>query len=479
MDHDLLTTLRKRHPAWRLLSTNNAPFIIGFFYHAFMEPNVRALAQATIEEQLEDYMHHLRQTHGDDCYPREAAAYLDEWASGEQAFLRKYYPQRKDEPQYDLTAASEQVIEWLKSLEQREFVGTESRLLTIIELLRGIVRVAETDPLQRIVELEQRKQAIDTEIQELQAGHFTPGNPRQIKERFFQAEDTARRLLTDFRQIEENFRRLDRDVRERIAIADITKGSLLDEIFDQRDVISDSDQGKSFAAFWALLMSPTQQQELAELIKNVVSLDVVADINRDTLLGRIQDHLLEAGEKVQRTSASLIEQLRRFLDDRVWLENKRIMDLIQQIEKHALAVHQAPPGERPFMRLDDLRVNLYLALGRSLFRPTHTVLLTVEDLLDGEAAFDSDTLYTTHYVDENTLRRQIRQALHGRSQITLGELCEQYPVQKGLAEILCYLRIVSNDPRATIGDDHQETIRWYDPHDWEHVVDIPKVIFTR
>ncbi len=364
------------------------------------------------------------------------------------------------------------------SLEKRDFVGTESRLLTVIELLRDMVRVAETDPKQRLAELESRRQDIDIQIQELQAGRFTPGDPRQIKERFFQAEDTARRLLTDFRQIEDNFRQLDRNVREKIATADSTKGLLLDEVFGQRDAISDSDQGKSFAAFWTLLMSPRLQGELTRLLKGVFSLDVIADGEQETLLARIHDHLLEAGEKVQRTSASLIDQLRRFLDDQVWLDNKRIMDLVRQIETHAVAVHQAPPADRVFMQVDDVRVTFNLPLARTLFRPDRAFQLGQVTLQDGKATFDSDALFTIHHVDESMLRSQIEQALRDRSQITLVELCERYPVQKGLAEVLCYLRMAGNDPRATIGQDHQGNVLWNDDRGWQYSVEVPKVIFT-
>jgi hypothetical protein len=39
---------------------------------------------------------------------------------------------------------------------------------------------------------------------------------------------------------------------------------------------------------------------------------------------------LEAGEHTQRTVAKLSGQLRRYLDDQAFLENKRIMQVIQQ-----------------------------------------------------------------------------------------------------------------------------------------------------
>ena len=59
----------------------------------------------------------------------------------------------------------------------------------------------------------------------------------------------AKALLSDFRQVEQNFRDLDRGVREQIATFDGEKGALLDTIFGEHDVIVESDEGKSFRAF--------------------------------------------------------------------------------------------------------------------------------------------------------------------------------------------------------------------------------------
>ncbi len=72
----------------------------------------------------------------------------------------------------------------------------------------------------------------------------------------------ARELLTDFREVEYNFRQLDRRVRERIALWEGSKGALLEEIMGERDLIADSDQGRSFRAFWDFLLSSRRQEEL-------------------------------------------------------------------------------------------------------------------------------------------------------------------------------------------------------------------------
>ena len=157
MNYDTLRRLRDTHPAWRLLTLDSAPLIAGFLHHAFIRPNKRAIRQSELIPALDDYLYDLRLSYGEALYPRPAKEYLDTWAHPENAFLRKYYPPQEDEPEFDLSAAAEKALEWLASLQEKQFVGTESRLLTIFELLRELVHDTESDAAARIEELTRRK----------------------------------------------------------------------------------------------------------------------------------------------------------------------------------------------------------------------------------------------------------------------------------------------------------------------------------
>jgi len=478
MDHDYLLKLRQ-HSTWRLLCADNAPLIISFFHRVFILPNHRSLKQRELTEKLEDTLYHLRQIHKNK-YPKSAKAYLTDWASGDNAFLRKYYAENSDEPEFDLTPASEKAIEWLHSLEQKQFIGTESRLLTVFELLATILQTTQTDPEQRIAELESQKAEIDAEIARLQQGEVISYDPRQVKERFYQLEETARSLLTDFRQVEENFRQLDRSTREKIAISNKQKGDLLDDIFGEHDDIGDSDQGKSFQAFWGLLMSPAKQEEFNDLIQKVLALEEVKSCEPDELLPKMKYHLLEAGEKVQRTSSSLVEQLRRYLDDQVWLENKRIMAIIHEVEKSAISIKQTPPKDKDFAYLDDTKAAIDLTISRTLFRPPSRPVIADEKLSSGTAEFNSNLLYSQHYIDIEMLERRISKALQNQQQVTLLALCQEHPLEKGLSELIAYLNLAGQDNANALIDTTKEIeIFWQNTEGVDKSVKMPSVIFTR
>jgi len=140
LDYQTLETLRQNHPAWRLLASPHAPLIIAFFQQVFLDKNSRIAAQADLVEALEDELFQIRETSGGDKFPKSALEYLNDWAATEKGWLRKFYAQGSDEPQFDLTPATEKAINWLEGLTQRSFVGTESRLLTLFELLRQFER---------------------------------------------------------------------------------------------------------------------------------------------------------------------------------------------------------------------------------------------------------------------------------------------------------------------------------------------------
>jgi hypothetical protein len=125
-------------------------------------------------------------------------------------------------------------------------------------------------------DLRKKRDALDAEIARVLAGDVPLLDDTAVKDRFQQFQQLARELLADFREVEHNFRLLDRKVREKIALWEGAKGALLDEIMGERDAIGDSDQGRSFRAFWDFLMSSRRQEELSERLDQVLALPAVA-----------------------------------------------------------------------------------------------------------------------------------------------------------------------------------------------------------
>jgi hypothetical protein len=482
LDYTALDLLRQNHPAWRLLRSDHAPLLASFLHRAFIAPNVRTMPQSELAEALEDTLFGLREQLGADAFPKSGAEYLNDWAAHDKGWLRKFYSQDSDEPQFDLTPAAEKAIAWLGTLTQRAFVGTESRLLTLFEQLREMNAGSQPDPQARIAELQRRRDDIDAEMAGVIAGDMALLDDTALKERFQQFTALARDLLTDFREVEHNFRMLDRRVRERIALWGGGKGMLLEQIMGERDAIANSDEGRSFQAFWDFLMSNSRQEELTQLLDRVLSLPPVQELKPDARTRRIHYDWLDAGEHTQRTVSQLSRQLRRFLDDKAWLENRRIMEILHEVESHALALRDAPPAG-PCMSMDDTAAAIELPMERPLHAPAIKPRLDDSMAAADAAEIDAGALFSQFVIDKARLSRNISQALQQRSQITLRELCEAQPVQQGLAEVVAYLELAGAGFPATVDEQASDTIAWTavgsDGRDCLREARLPRIIFLR
>ena len=482
LDFATLDALRTHHPAWRLLRSDHAALVAGFLHRAFVAPNVRGMAAADLAEALEDTLYALRQQLGESAFPKPALEYLNDWAAPDKGWLRKYYRPGTDEAQFDLTPATEKAIAWLAQLGERQFIGTESRLLTLFDLLKQLSEGSEADPGKRLAELHKKRDDIDAEIARVASGDVPLLDDTALKDRFQQFMQGARELLADFREVEHNFRLLDRRVRERIALWEGGKGTLLEEVMGERDAIADSDQGKSFRAFWDFLLSSRRQEELTALLDRALSLPAVAELKPDARTRRVHYDWLEAGEHTQRTVAQLSQQLRRFLDDQAWQENRRIMDILHGIEAKALALRgTTPPSTVAQMAL--AQADIALAMERPLYAPPIRPVIAELALQLGDQDIDPSALFDQVMVDKARLTRHIRHALQERAQVTLGELVAAQPLQQGLAELVAYLQLGSDNFSIVVDEASSEPIRWQAtaPKGQELLrsARLPRVIFMR
>jgi hypothetical protein len=246
----------------------------------------------------------------------------------------------------------------------------------------------------------------------------------------------------------------------------------------ERDTIADSDQGKSFRAFWDFLMSQSRQEELSRLLEQVLSLPPIQAMHPEPRLQRVHYDWLEAGEHTQRTVAKLSEQLRRFLDDQAWLENRRIMDILHSIENHALAMRGAfPSGD--FVSLAETSPAVELPMERPLYRPSFKPLIAGIILDQGDADVDTAALYAQVVVDRAELTRNIRQALQDRSQISLAEVVARHPLRHGLTELVAYLQLAGAWPKTVVDDEIQEQVSWQSDVGVMRQATLPRIILLR
>jgi hypothetical protein len=443
MSFKFLKLLREQSRAWRLLTADTAPFVASFFYRVFVAENNRAVAETDLRIRLDSHIRSLNADGEGERFARPAKAYLDEWCDDAHGWLRKFYPTGKDEPHFDLTPQAQSALEWLVG--QRpgsyiSFIGTESRLITVFDILRRIVEGAETDPELRIGNLERRKAEIEREIERVRSGEVTVYDETQVRERFAQAITIAREIQSDFRAVEENFRKLDRSLREKISVWEKGKGELLEAIFEDREGIDSSEQGKSFKSFWQFLMSANLRDDFHENLNTVLGMSAVREMDLPQNVRDIEYDWIESGKHIMNTMSQLSAQLRRYVDENYLEEERRILRLVRGIERKALAVRSGPP-KRWDMPIDALSPEIKLPFDRPLFAPRWkpTVEFSVIEEYFGDTPMDA--LFMQMYIKREKLEENILRALRSRDKVDLSEILPQHPIEQGLSELIAYVEL--------------------------------------
>lgn len=462
MDYDQLVYDLQHVPSIRLLNADNAALILSFLYQQFKQEQRITIPLVELTEHLSNTLEMLNEQIAD-RYPRTAQSYLTEWADEQHRFIRITTPANSDQPLVELTADTERAIDWLRELHTQPFVGTESRFLYIVQLLRDIMQKSTEDPQARLAQLEQQRDALQEQIDTLRETGVVDDlyTTTQLKERFFEACNGARQLLRDFRLVEERFKSIARALQEAQLQAKAQKGALVAFVLDADAELKSSDQGRSFYTFWDFLMAPSQQDELYMLLEAVQhQADLQSVIAEGKILQNLPAYLLEAGEKVVQSNSGLAQQLRRMLDEQSVAERRRVRAIVTDIKKQAFQRASEAAAESDFIELEG-PPEIHLVMEHGLWEPGDTFSVTEQPTGASDEQPSEDELVSLHtqfHVDRAVLYRHIEDLLDRHTQITLAEVLHYYPPQKGLAEVLAYCTLATNDPDHSIDVQETDTI---------------------
>lgn len=474
MDFAKAYSLYKNDKTLQILRAEHFPLLISFFHLAFKQQDRIFYQQQDLRNILSDFLYSLEQQ-GIDDFKNDPLDYLQQWAK--QGYLRRYYDVG-DEPVYELTPATENALKWLDDLNKQQFVGTHSRLLQLFSILKQLVNNTAS-PYERIKKLKADRVKLDKEIEDAEKGIYEKTDDTRIREDYLLAEETAKRLLADFRQVEQNFRELDKDTRQAIIKSSLTKGKLLDDIFSKQDFLWSTDQGKSFKAFWEFLMSRNMQEELELLISKINELPAIKQLKSDVTIDRLKTNLVEAGDKVNRTNDGLLEQLRKFVEQKSLLESKRILNSLEWIETHLLELKNSIDTNFSLLTIDGLFKPSFI-MERPLFKPPVKVIFQDIEITEGESNAETDALYEQFFIDIELLKENIRLLLKNKSQVSLDEVFRHYKPVKGIAEVLGYMQIASRENKHLIDFERsQELIVENIESGKQFTVQVPVVVFNR
>ena len=111
-----------------------------------------------------------------------------------------------------------------------------------------------------------------------------------------------------------------------------TKGAVLGYVLNADEELMNSEQGKSFKAFWQFLLSPAKQDEFERIVDTLYKREDIRSIDEGQFLKKLKKLLLDSGRKVNRATDKMADQIRKALSDKSLQENKRIKDIISEIK---------------------------------------------------------------------------------------------------------------------------------------------------
>ncbi|MEA3315080.1 MAG: DUF3375 family protein [Campylobacterota bacterium] len=476
MTFEYLKNLKTNNQTLKILNSENFSMVISFFYIIFIEQKNITLKHSIIVDFLDDYLYNLNETY-DNIFPKSSISYLNDFCSDKYGYLRKYHGS-DDEAYYELTPYTQKALEFLQDLEKKEFVGTRTKFNVILELLEDLEFETNYNDEQRIKSLEEEKKELDRKIKDIKEKKDIRFDNSRIKEHFMLLEETARKLKYDFTQIEYNFRNLNDIAMEQIATRDDGKGDVLESIFDIEDNIREQNQGKSFFAFWKLLTDAKKSEKLSSMLDNLYENETIKEFDKNEKLKSLKYELLQSGQKVSNVSYKLIEQLRRYLDDRVWIENKRILELCKSIEKTALTIKRDIPKTNSFFEIKGEKSSIKSVFENSLYeiKENKDFITTIEEK---HIDINLDSFYHQFFIDESILKENIKQLLLYKPQCSLDDINKEFGIKKGIAELIGYLSIAKNSPNAIVDEKFKIKLEIKDFDGDIKIVSLPKIVFVK
>jgi hypothetical protein len=476
-DYHQVRNLIDTNPSIKILtrSRDTSALLLAFSHWAFKAKNVSRYQQSDLLDALSNFFYDKEI---EDV--KSAREYIEDWVS--QGFYRRFInPSNSDEYFYDITSDTENTLRWLQELNKSEFIGTESRLLDIFNTLREMATKSSEDKETRIGQLEKEIADKKLEIKKIKAGEIEVWDSTKIKETYRLLEEKIKRLTSDFRQVEENFRQIDGKLREDIISTSLSKGKFLDNLFQTIDKqIWEKDQGKSFKAFFELLTNLNRQEELDELIRAVLQLPDVRVIQSNSNLSELKYDLIDYSQNIHNINDSIIRSLRRFIESSFFVQNRQIVSKIESVLELAVAFKHNIPTQKDFMEIDG-KPEYNFVMNRKLFEPPNTTKIKAQSLEEADNEGNYQVLFQQLFINPEELKANIRFMLRNQEVVSLGQVTNTFPIQKGLAEVVCYINIAKDTEqvqKAFIDDTNEEKLIYFQTGMWQEVI-LPKVIFSK
>jgi hypothetical protein len=485
IDSSKILEILSNSPSVDLLKLRNREVIITFLVNTFSN-HQGTISSEKIHNQLADYLESVQVEIDDDIeitfvdtYEVKAKKYVQNWTN--KGFLTNYQDET-GEIYYELSSHSSKTFDWLSSLKKEEYVGAESKFKNIFSQLKELVEFTNENIEKRIQLLEDKKLEIEQQIQRIKIGEDVKVfQDFEIVPRFNQLTKTAKELLSDFKEVEDNFKEITKDIYLKHAEGGLTKSHILEFTFDAIDELKNSQQGKSFYAFYTFILTPSLQEEWGNLTKELYKTLEEKEIEiTDYFLKGMKKHLHSSGQKVSKANDKMAEKLSRIIREKEASKSEITKNIIQDIKKHLIELSKAKIKPTVSFKLEtDIEINIPFERKLTFVQSEELTYKSKPKLAKEDISHSNhlNKLFNLSSIDKEILRKRIKEVLRNKSQTTISEVIENFGgIEKGLPELFGYIGIVK-EFKHSINPDKKQRIEF----DIENKksIQIPEIILTK
>ena len=185
-----------------------------------------------------------------------------------------------------------------------------------------------------------------------------------------------------------------------------------------------------------------------------------------------------SGRKVWDSNKLLAEKLSRVIAEKNLEERKKAKETINIIRNLALQMVDKTPSLESYINIEGDAI-LNLPMERKLGEEQILSEFS-EQPKTAENKFDLDSLLNlvnTKHINRKELLNNVETILNEKGVVTLQEVLNEYPVSKGLAEVLGYISLVQTTDKFFIKENETEYLKF--DFENEKYLKVPQVIFSK
>ena len=444
-------------PALRLMRGRLGSFVVGFFFKTFKKWGSSEASEEELIATLSEHIEQVRELEDFDAPKRLPQDYLEEWCDEDHRYMTKTYDEDREEYVFRLTRHSEKALSWLQdllSMQQRGYATTESRFNRILIEMESLSQGVNADPESRIKDLSRKRDEIEEEIQRIrETGEAPIFGEDVIRDQVYDLSDLVEHFLSDFRAIEEFFKDHAREISKLYAQGDASKGDIVEHVLDADEELRSCDQGKSYFGFRSMMTNPTLARQFRNLAEQTSDIARRRGLDPNKTFLSLSERLFGEAGSAHGAYGRISRKLRQVVGDHAGGGGRQVRETLSQIRKSAYLLRDDPPVDWEFEI--DIRPQFFGLMESDYWEPKSVeAFAPITPADNGDNDWINEILNSVgEPLDLNKFRERVDLALEEAEKVSLTEMVDKYPLERGVVDVVCYRVVAGEDSRHDILDD--------------------------